>query len=164
MIFLRQRQKDRRHNREAELEMAYSKQQQMHFNRIHEVVRNTQASFVHPWCVESERGRYKHTNTDLERKQEQSCTGLTLPVSHGNAGRQQTLSSNPSWCSVHFLSALLLGHWPLSRELLTVLVSHLVIVLIFLFSQIDCFFMITDFRAMMTNWLILFYMYQELFL
>lgn len=77
--------KDRKHDREAELKMAHSQQQQIHFNRIHEVDRKAQASFVCPRRVENQRGRYKLANTDLERQEEPASTGLTLPVSHENA-------------------------------------------------------------------------------
>lgn len=68
------------HDRETELKMAYSKRQQIHSN-----------TFVCPRRVENQRGRYKHTNTDLERQEELASTRLTLPVSHENVGRQQTL-------------------------------------------------------------------------
>ncbi len=65
--------------------MAHSKQQQTHSKRIHGVDRKAQASSVCPRRVENQRGRYKHTNSDLERQEEPASSGLTLPVSHENA-------------------------------------------------------------------------------
>lgn len=79
---------------EAELKMVYSKQQQMHFNRIHEAAREAQAVLcASATCGQSQVQTHKHRSGATGKAR--ASAGLTLPVSHENAGRQQTLKSKP---------------------------------------------------------------------
>lgn len=97
--------------------VAFSKQKQIHFNRIHEVVGKAQASFV--WRIrEAGTNTHKHRSGETGRarkSREELAWHFLCPMKMRDVSKQST--PNTSWCSVHFLSASLSLN-PVSRMLI----------------------------------------------